>query len=76
MSIWRYNDKCCLNINEHIVTEYRVDVSKATPGGKIDLCSFTKDMPYIMDLTLSRNQCEKAGEQVKGYTISEHNKIH
>ena len=68
--VWKNNEMCYPTINENKATEYRVDVSNASPEGKTKLFSFTKDMPYIMDLTFYRNEFEKAGEQIKGYTIS------
>ena len=36
--------------------------------------SFQKDVPYIMDLTFSKYDFEKNGEQITGYSISEINK--
>ena len=36
---------------------------------------FKKDVPYIMDLTFSKYDFEKKGEQITGYSISEINKI-
>ena len=37
---------------------------------------FKKDVPYIMDLTFSKYDFEKKGEQITGYSISEINKIY
>ena len=34
-----------------------------------------KDVPYIMDLTFSKYDVEKKGEQITGYSISEINKM-
>ena len=51
MPVWKYNGKCYFNINDKQVIDYRVDLSNEMPEGKIDLVSFTKDMPYIMYLT-------------------------
>ena len=39
--------------------------------GKIE---FEKDVPYIMDLTFSKYDFEKNGEQITGYRFSEINK--
>ena len=36
---------------------------------------FQKGVPYIMDLTFSKYDFEKKGEQITGYSISEINKI-
>ena len=42
----------------------------------VETC-FQKDLPYIVDLTFSKYDFEKKdGEQVKGYSISEINKIY
>ena len=35
---------------------------------------FNKYIPYIMDLTFSKYDFEKKGEQITGYSISEINK--
>ena len=35
---------------------------------------FKKDVPYIMDLTFSKYDFEKNGDQITGYSISEINK--
>ena len=37
---------------------------------------FKQDVPYIMDLTFSKYDFEKKGEQITGYSISEINKFH
>ena len=59
MPIWGYNDKLYLEIN---------DVKIRGLPGKID---FNKDVPYIMDLTFSKYDFDKNGEQITGYSISE-----
>ena len=41
--------------------------------GKVE---FKKGVPYIMDLTFSKYDFEKNGEQITGYSISEINKIY
>ena len=64
---WKYNDKCYLKDNEQKVTDYAVDKSK-TDGG-IEVVSFTKYMPYILDLTFYRYEFEKSKEVINGYTI-------
>ena len=61
MPIWEYNDKYYLKINAVKVKETQI--------------SFQKDVPYIMDLTFTKYDFQKGGEQIKGYTISEINKI-
>ena len=61
MPIWDYNEKYYLKIKSEKVKEAQVE--------------FQKDVPYIMDLTFTKYDFVKNGEQVKGYTISEINKI-
>ena len=62
MQIWDYNDKFYLKINDLKIREL--------PGEP----SFQKDVPYIMDLTFSKYDFEKHGEQITGYSICEINK--
>ena len=61
MPIWEYNEKYYLKIKSEKVKETQVE--------------FQKDVPYIMDLTFTKYDFQKGNEQVKGYTISEINKI-
>ena len=61
--IWEYNGKYYLKINAVRINELA------------DAIEFKKDVPYITDLTFSKYDFEKNGEQVKGYSISEINKI-
>ena len=37
---------------------------------------FNKDHPYIMDLSFSKYDFQKNGEQITGYSISETNRIY
>ena len=62
--IWDYNNKFYLKINGLQIKEL--------PGEP----SFQKDAPYIMDLTFSKYDFEKNGEQITGYSICEINKIY
>ena len=62
--IWEYNDKYYLKINAVKIKELA------------DVIEFKKDVPYIMDLTFTKYDFEKKGEQIKGYSISEINKIY
>ena len=64
MPIWDYNDKFYLKINGLRIREL--------PGEHV----FQKDVPYIMDLTFSKYDFQKNGEQIIGYSISETNKIY
>ena len=64
MHIWDYNDKCYLETNDITIKEL--------PGEHV----FQKDVPYIMDLTFSKYDFQKNGEQITGYSISEINKIY
>ena len=61
MPIWEYNEQYYLKIKDLKVREALVE--------------FQKDVPYIMDLTFSKYDFQKGGEQINGYTISEINKI-
>ena len=60
--IWDYNDKFYLKANALKIREL---------PGEIE---FKKDNPYIVDLTFSKYDFEKKGEQITGYSISEINK--
>ena len=62
MPIWDYNDKFYLKTNDVKIREL---------PGEIE---FKKDVPYIMDLTFSKYDFEKKGEQITGYSVSEINK--
>ena len=64
MPIWEYNGKYYLKINA--VKPKEVQVENA----------FKKDHPYIMDLSFSKYDFQKGGEQITGYSISEINKTH
>ena len=59
MHIWDYNDKFYLKANGFRIREL---------PGKIE-CK--KDVHHIMDLTFSKYDFEKNGEQITGYSISE-----
>ena len=47
------------------VPGYAVDKSKT--AGDIEVISFTKDVPYVLDLTFYRYEFEKPKEMIKGY---------
>ena len=57
MLIWDYNDKFYLKINDIKIRELL--------GEHV----FQKDVPYIMDLTFSKYDFEKKGEQITGYSV-------
>ena len=59
MPVWKYNDKHYLRISDKEVIAYIVDLSNVIPEGIFKLLSFTKDMPYIMDLTFYECVFEK-----------------
>ena len=59
MPTWDYNGKFYLEINDIKIKEL---------PGEIE---FKKDVTYIMDLTFSKYDFEKKGEQITGYSISE-----
>ena len=62
--IWDYNSKIYLKINDVKIKEL--------PNEHV----FQKDVPYIMDITFSKYDFQKNGEQIIGYSISEINKIY
>ena len=64
MPIWDYNSKFYLKINDVKIKELPDDYT------------FQKDVPYIMDITFSKYDFQKNGEQITGYSISEINKIY
>ena len=62
MPIWDYHDKFYLQTN---------DVKNRELPGEIEV---KKGVPYIMDLTFSKCDFAKKGEQITGYSISGTNK--
>ena len=64
MQILDYSDKLYLEINDIKIKEL--------PGDRV----FQKDVPYIMELTFSKYDFQKNGEQITGYSISEINKTY
>ena len=62
--IWDYNDKIYLKINDVKIKELPNEHS------------FQKDVPYIFDITFSKYDFQKNGEQITGWSISEINKIY
>ena len=62
--ICKYNDKFYLKANDVTIRELPGEVE------------FNKDVPYIMDLTFSKYDFQKNGEQTTGYSISEINKTY
>ena len=60
--IWDYNNKFYLKINDLNIKEL--------PGEHV----FQNDVFYLMDLTFSKYDFEKNGEQITGYSICEINK--
>ena len=64
MPIWDYNSKIYLKINDVKIKEL--------PNEHV----FQKDVPYIFDITFSKYDFQKNGEQITGYSISEINKIY
>ena len=71
MPVWKYSDKCYPKVNDKKVTDYAVDKSKTY--GDTQVINFTKDMPYMLDLTFYKYEFEKSKEVIKGYTISKTN---
>ena len=52
-----------------------IDLMKMKKNG-IEEIVFKQDIPYIMDLTFKEYNFKKQNETIKGYTISEINKIY
>ena len=63
MTVWKYNDKCCLKVNDKKVFDYAGDKSKT--DGDIEINTFTKGMPYILDLTVYRYELGKIKNKLK-----------
>ena len=59
MLVWKYNERYFSKMDDKKVIDYRVGLSNEIPEGKIELFSFTKDMPYITDLTFYKYEFEK-----------------
>ena len=74
--VWEYNEKYYLKISDKRVFQYSVDVVNNDEKDTIEQQVFRKDIPYIMDLTFKEYSFKKNGETIKGYTISEINKIY
>ena len=74
--IWEYNEKYYLKFNDKRLYEYSVNKYNEDEKNGIEQVIFKKDIPYIMDLTFKEYNFEKKGETIKGYTISEINKIY
>ena len=76
MPVWEYEEKYYLKINDKKVLQYSVDQFNENNENGIEQITFTKDVPYIMDLTFYRYEFEKNKETIKGYTISKINNIY
>ena len=60
-TIWEYNGKYYLKINAVKLKDVKVENG------------FKNDVPYIMDLSFSKYDFQKNGEQITGYSVSEIN---
>ena len=74
--IWKYNDKCYLKINDKKVDEYSINTYNQKQTNGIELFVFKNNIPYIIDVTFKDYNFTKDNETIKGYTISEINKIY
>ena len=63
MPIRKYNGKCYLKVNDKQMIDYAVDKSKTE--GDIEVITFTKDMPYILELTFYKYEFEKIKNKLK-----------
>ena len=64
MPIWDYNDELYLKINDLKI--------RGLPGN----IEFKEYVPYLMDITFSKYEFQKNGDQITGYSISEINNIY
>jgi hypothetical protein len=74
--VWEYNNKYYLKFNDKRLCEYSVNRFNEDEKNGIEEIVLKQDIPYIMDLTFKEYNFEKKGETIKGYTISEINKIY
>ena len=74
--IWEYNEKYYLKFNDKRLDEYSVNKYNQDQTNGIEQIIFKKDNPYIMDLIFKEYNFKKKNETIKGYTISEINKIY
>ena len=74
--IWEYNEKYYLKFNDKRLDEYSVNKYNEDQTNGIEQIIFKKDNPYIMDLIFKEYNFKKKNETIKGYTISEINKIY
>ena len=70
MHVRKYDDKCYLEINHKTYVSMLSINLMQIQMVTLKQIKFNKDEPYIMDLTFYRYEFEKAGEHIKGYTIS------
>jgi len=74
--VWEYNEKYYLKFNDKRLDEYSVNKYNEDQTNGIEQIIFKKDNPYIMDLIFKEYNFKKKNETIKGYTISEINKIY
>ena len=74
--VWEYNNKYYLKFNDKRLYEYSVNRFNEDEKNGIEEIIFKQDIPYIMDLTFKEYNFKKQNETIKGYTISEINKIY
>ena len=74
--VWGYNEKYYLKFNDKRLYEYSVNKYNEDEANGLEEVELKKDIPYIMDLTFKEYNFKKNNETIKGYTISEINKIY
>jgi hypothetical protein len=74
--VWEYNEKYYLKFNDKRLYEYSVNKYNEDEKNGLEQIVFKQDIPYIMDLTFKEYNFKKQNETIKGYTISEINKIY
>ena len=74
--VWEYNEKYYLKFNDKRLDEYSVNRYNEDQTNGIEQIIFKKDIPYIMDLTFKEYNFQKKNETIKGFSISQINKIY
>ena len=74
--VWEYNEKYYLKFNDKRLDEYSVNKYNEDQTNGIEQIIFKKDIPYIMDLTFKEYNFQQKNETIKGFSISQINKIY
>ena len=74
--VWEYNEKYYLKFNDKRLDEYSVNKYNEDQTNGIEQIIFKKDIPYIMDLSFKEYNFQQKNETIKGFSISQINKIY